>query len=132
MRIIKFILRNFGYLYRRYKASFYLESYICMLVGITIIILISEDYIWKIKEIIIPNIITYPFTRFFYYSCKEYLIGNVSWNGFIVKYIFKFFVFSIIWTFSFIPGICCIIYILMNENAKEYNRRKTLRNTDYF
>lgn len=38
----------------------------------------------------------------------------------------------VLWLFSFIPGTCCMIYILINENSKEYNHRKAFRNIDNF
>lgn len=130
LRVISFIFRNLGYLYKIYKASFYFESYFCMCIGLSIIALISGDSIWDVKEFIIADIITYPFTRFFYYSCKEYIIGNVTWNGIILRYLFKCLTFMLLFSLSFIPGTCCILYILLNENSKEYNRRKAFRNTD--
>lgn len=123
-----FVFRNLGYLYRRYEKKFYFESYVCMLIGLFIIYKMDPFFLFGELELTIINIITYPFTRFFYYSCKEKLVGEIYYSGImiILRYIFKFFVFMCLFYLSFLPGICCMIYILINENAKEYNRRKKI------
>ena len=130
---MRFIARNIGYLYKRYTPEFYYESYIYMTIGLVIAYLLKFDMFsdWVMIVISIINIITYPFTRFFYYWCKENLFFNIHYKGLILGLVFRFLAFMIIWTFSFLPGTCCIIYILLNENAKEYNRAKANRKEYY-
>lgn len=134
---MRFIARNIGYLYRRYTTQFYLESYFYMIVGLSIVWALDG---WKnfhgmnvlVIAVFIWNSISYPFTRFLYYWWKEKLdIFNIQYNGilaivfaFTFHLLFKFFVFLILWTFSFIIGSCCMAYILLNENAKKYNRKR--------
>lgn len=135
---MRFIARNIGYLYRRYTAKFYFESYLYMSIGLFAVWALDgwESFFYGMNVLVIAvfiwNSISYPFTRFLYYWWKEKLdIFNIQYNGiftivfaFIFQFVFKFFIFLMLWTFSFIIGSCYMVYILLNENAKEYNRKR--------
>ena len=132
MRMLK---ENIGFLYTRYKPSFYVKSYLIQFLGLFIIKSCNsynELFEGGMLVVTIINIITYPFTRFFYFSCKEWLFRGKdiyinSIIGLFIYYLCKFFMFSFLWVFSWLIGGLCVTYILLNGNAKKYLENKRLR-----
>lgn len=124
---------NIMFLYTRYEPSFYIKTYLMLF----IVLFITRSFTGElfngfIMVLSIINIITYPFTRFFYFSCKEWLLrGKVIHlnNIFMILmyYYLKFIMFLLLFICSWFIGGACITYILINSNAKKYLENKRLR-----
>ena len=124
---------NIMFLYTRYEPSFYIKTYLMLF---TVLFMTrsftGELFNGSIMVLSIINIITYPFTRFFYFSCKEWLFrGKVIHlnNIFMILmyYYLKFIMFIMLFICSWFIGGACITYILINSNAKKYLENKRLR-----
>ena len=130
MEILK---ENIRFLCTRYEPSFYIRTYLMLIVGFFITRSFTKEFFSGAMLVVsIINIITYPFTRFFYFSCKEWLLrGKVIHlnNIFMILlyYYFKAITFLALWVFSWFIGGVCITYILLNSNAKKYLENKRLR-----
>lgn len=124
---------NIMFLYTRYEPSFYIKIYLMLFIVLFITrSFTGELFNGSIMVLSIINIITYPFTRFFYFSCKEWLFrGKVIHlnNIFMILmyYYLKFIMFIMLFICSWFIGGGCITYILINSNAKKYLENKRLR-----
>lgn len=124
---------NIMFLYTRYEPSFYIKTYLMLFIVLFITrSFTGELFNGSIMVLSIINIITYPFTRFFYFSCKEWLFrGKVIHlnNIFMILmyYYLKFIMFIMLFICSWFIGGGCITYILINSNAKKYLENKRLR-----
>jgi len=124
---------NIMFLYTRYEPSFYIKTYLMLFIVLFITrSFTGELFNGSIMVLSIINIITYPFTSFFYFSCKEWLFrGKVIHlnNIFMILmyYYLKFIMFIMLFICSWFIGGGCITYILINSNAKKYLENKRLR-----
>lgn len=124
---------NIMFLYTRYEPSFYIKTYLMLFTVLFITRSITcELFNGSIMVLSIINIITYPFTGFFYFSCKEWLFrGKVIHlnNIFMILmyYYLKFIMFIMLFICFWFIGGGCITYILINNNAKKYLENKRLR-----
>ena len=91
MKILLTIGRNIGYVFGRYKLSYYIKTYA---IGAIFIYLFSKCQMGGAKIpkdmliMLIANAILYPFTRYMYFSIKEYIFGDVNFRISLVIYMF--------------------------------------------
>lgn len=130
MEILK---ENIRFLYTRYEPSFYIRTYLMLFVVLFITRSLTHELFNGFMLVLsIINVITYPFTRFFYFSCKEWIFRGkeIYMNNIfmmLLYYYLKFIMFFILWVSSWLIGGICITYILLNSNAKKYLENKRLR-----
>lgn len=130
LKLLLTIARNIGYIFGRYKLSYYIKTYA---IGATFIYLFSKCSMGaKMPKdmliMLIINAILYPFTRYMYFSIKEYIFGEVNFRMSLFIYMFfKFLMFFTLFITSIFTGTIAILYILISENIKYYiNRRRSL------